>query len=446
MGKKISEQEETRCERKHEDSDVREDDERSPYWRDYDRVFYSSAFRRLGGVTQTINPFEGTAFHNRLTHTMKVARIARTIVQQLENVDEEGHIGKTNKNRRIKKIKLIEQLGGLNADVVAAAALAHDLGHPPFGHIAERQLNSLVGNGGRNEGFEGNAQSFRIVTLLSKKKKKLTGLNLTRATLNAMMKYPWGWKAGKKKWGYYQDQQELFDWVRNGEPDGKRSLEAAIMDWADDTAYAVYDLEDFYRAGLIPVHLFVLSNNKKSKERKRFLKFAYEKINKYSPTKVAKIFDSLIKKDLAVLKEPYRGELGQRGHIREISAKLVTRYVNCVSLDKKREDGLKIPNEMRVQVDLLKSLTEYYVIRTRALQTQDEGKERIIEDLFESFFNAINGKSLILPADFQKTLRKGPRGKRLAADIICSMTDGEAHSMHERLNGIDPGSVLDRIY
>lgn len=162
-------------------------DLRNPFQRDRDRVLYSPEFRRLSGVTQVASASEGDFFHNRLTHSLKVAQVGRRLAERL-----------------LKEYPAeIEALGGLDPDVVETAGLAHDLGHPPFGHDGEEVICLAVDGLGQKDGFEGNAQSFRIVTRLAAHTDNIqdldsvqgpdlyTGLNLTRATLNAILKYPW---------------------------------------------------------------------------------------------------------------------------------------------------------------------------------------------------------------------------------------------------------------
>ncbi|NJL29795.1 MAG: dNTP triphosphohydrolase [Thermoanaerobaculia bacterium] len=211
-------------------------DQRTPAERDRDRILYSSALRRLVGVTQVVDPAEGHAFHNRLLHTFKVAQIGRRLAQKLLKEQPEE----------------ARALGEVDPEVVEAAALAHDLGHPPFGHIAERELDELLRKQGDMEGFEGNAQSFRILTKLAFVAKQHPGLNLTRATLNATLKYPWRRQTagkGQHKWGAYYSERPELEWARQNGPRGEtRCVEAELMDWADDITYAVHDLEDFYRA------------------------------------------------------------------------------------------------------------------------------------------------------------------------------------------------------
>jgi len=196
---------------------------RSEFQRDRDRILYASTLRRLDGVSQVVAASEGHVFHNRLTHVLKVAQIGRGVAEQvLYDAKDKG---------------LAEALGGLSLDVVESAALAHDLGHPPFGHIAEHQLDELVKKHGDTDGFEGNAQSFRIVTKLAVRSKESSGLNLTRATLNGLLKYPWfrgtGGTKHERKWGAYHAEEEDFKWVREGmRGDERKSVEAELMDWA----------------------------------------------------------------------------------------------------------------------------------------------------------------------------------------------------------------------
>ena len=150
-------------------------DRRKSFQIDRDRILYSSAFRRLAQVTQVVTAQEGHVFHNRLTHSLKVAQVARRLTESLVTQQPE----------------IAEKLGGIEPDVVEAAALAHDLGHPPFGHIAEEELDECAVRHDLKDGFEGNAQSFRILTKLAIHRIDYCGLNLTRATLNGVLKYPW---------------------------------------------------------------------------------------------------------------------------------------------------------------------------------------------------------------------------------------------------------------
>ena len=180
-----------------------ENDQRTPSQRDRDRVLYSEAFRRLQGVTQVLSSGDGTVVHNRLTHSLKVGQVSRRIAERLINDHKDN-------------LRLIDDLGGLDPDVCEAAALAHDLGHPPFGHIAEAQLQHLTEDSGH---FEGNAQSFRILNKIEPHHSTYRGLNLTRATLAAVIKYPYSRTSarelGHKKYSYYsQSEKREYDFAR----------------------------------------------------------------------------------------------------------------------------------------------------------------------------------------------------------------------------------------
>jgi dGTPase len=321
---------------------AKKQDERKDFERDRDRILFSSAFRRLAGVTQVVAPTESQPIHNRLTHSLKVAQIGRGLaVTLLENTSKD----------------LIRTAGDLDPFVVEAAGLAHDLGHPPFGHIAESELNRLVGeaeasillnckeeNGISSEdledlrkqlgdGFEGYAQSFRIITTLSSRFHDLKGLDLTRATLCAVLKYPWvrndsqAQPLSSEKWGAYTSEAKYLRWARELSPsDGQvRSLEAALMDWADDIAYAVHDLEDFYRAGLIPLDRLASSAH----ERTVFLQHENERQQKKrilpgsTRDDLAESFQRLM--CVAPFKGPFAGTHRERAVLRAFTSTLIGR-------------------------------------------------------------------------------------------------------------------------
>jgi len=434
---------------------------------DRDRILYCTAFRRLAEITQVVQAAEGHHFHNRLTHVLKVAQIGRRIAERLLEQPEGP--------------EKADALGGLDPDVVEAAGLAHDLGHPPFGHIAEGELQILGAKEmGTDEGFEGNAQSFRIVNKLAVRTDQ-QGLDLTRATLNAILKYPWSKQPtgdASEKWGIYQAERVQFDEARKAAPyKNSKTLEAELMDWADDVAYAVYDLDDFSRAGLIPLdrlleiersdrHFESLFENIEARWRRRAMSVELGQL----PAHKAQ-FEKLLKllSTRNPLQDAYSGTRAQRGALRDVTSFLVNRCAGAIALanidslpsieadEKSLLQGPKlvtIQKEIKMEVTILKELAWTYAIENPALAAQQEGQKEIIRLLFQKFSTAARHKDWqIFPAGMRSDLKASridwpnepvPR-TRVVIDLISSMTEIQAIEMHRRLTGLSSRSVLQRI-
>lgn len=245
------------------------EDPRSPFARDYDRLIYTAQFRRLQGKTQVVTAGEADFFRTRLTHTIEVAQVARRLAEALNRSAyafrrQRGIEGFVASRRRVNELDAACQI--VDPDLCEAAAILHDLGHPPFAHAGEMALNSALNAVAEQAGidsvggFEGNAQSFRLATSVLSHHGSQRGLQLTLATLDACLKYPWtaGTAGAPKpdKWSAYPTEDEALALVRARAPGELRfaaSLEAQIMDWADDVAYSIHDLEDWYRAGYVPL-------------------------------------------------------------------------------------------------------------------------------------------------------------------------------------------------
>lgn len=441
----------------------RPEDQREKSARDRDRILYTSSLRRLGGVTQVATANELHVFHNRLTHTLEAAQIARRLAELLINETPN---------------EVIRAAGGLDPEVAEAAALAHDLGHPPFGHVAEEELDSLVRQEANPtkkklkpiDGYDGNAQSFRILTKLCVRSPEVCGLNLTRATLNAILKYPRSYRTEVDKWGYFLTEKDDFDWVRKFGPKGEiRSLEAEIMDWADDIAYAVHDVEDFYRAGLIPLHRIkreTVPGKKKARRNTRetdfFLERAFERWTedngapKHSISEVESVVESLFSTFPIV--ERYTGTSEQRAALRTTTSWLIGRYIRGIEILPGGDERARIKPEFKMETRILKELTWTYVIRNPALATQQEGQRTIIRALFARFEEATVEPALrsLLPIPFQEKVKfvledeiddvtKRLEMKRIVTDAIASLTDAQAVRLYGRIQGVSLGSVLDAV-
>jgi dGTPase len=462
--------EELRSERIHSNSDP---DNRTIFQKDRDRILYTPAFRRLGGVAQVVHVNTDRGYHNRLTHSLKVAQVGRRLAEHLRNETEQ---------------QVITTAGGLDPDVVETACLAHDLGHPPFGHAAERALQDRLDNQGLISSFEGNPQSFRIVNNVSINKRWYgdhhRGLDLTLASLNAMLKYPWDRGTAskeKEKWGYYPTEEPEFEQTRRlrtpGDSDDDVSLEAKIMDWADDLTYAIHDLVDFYEAGLLPLNRLVQDPEERERVADEFESNTDTDTGSWDATGF--LADSL--PDLAAvaggevgkqapdrnpLEYPFDGSSYDHAGVSFMSSELVERYLGVVSgmsvsVDPETRGGLNITDELRYEVHLLQYLTEHYVFNDPALLAQQRGHKEAVETLFDELYEATaedSDRTGMIPAPFDEKVEQihdnnlGYDGfesdtlrARVTADIIASMTEKQAMQLHERLVGSTPGLVIDQI-
>lgn len=444
-------------------------DNRTCFRRDRDRILYTPAFRRLAGVTQVVNVATERGYHNRLTHSLKVAQVGRSLAEFLTaNTADE----------------VIETAGGLDPDVVEAAALAHDIGHPPFGHAAEEALqNRLDTEHGIFDSFEGNPQSFRIVNNVAIHTTPYgdshQGLDLTLATLNAIIKYPWRRGTSgkrKQKWGCYDTEEDEFEEVRRlrtpGSDDEAKSLEARMMDWADDVTYAIHDMVDFYRAGLIPLN--ELGNS--SEEREGFIgsfRDEYSEVPEswdahlFLEEEVQKLGEVAGNVEGNALDTAFKGRSTDFATLGFLTSELIERYLgvgpesNAVSIDPSVEGGLDIASELEHEIKLLKHLTEYYVFDDSALIAQQHGHKQLVQELFDILYDATaddSDYSGLIHSPFNEKVKAINEGEhnhddidqetlraRVVADIIASMTEQQALEMYKRVTGQSPGLVTDRI-
>jgi dGTPase len=330
----------------------------------------------------------------------------------------------------------------IDPDSVEAAGLAHDIGHPPFGHVAEKALDELMEKFG---GFEGNAQTFRIVTRLAQRFPELDGLDLTRGTLDGLLKYPWlrarnDQRADRRhwdKWGAYESDREAFDFARAKHPSGseERCLGAEIMDWADDLTYAVHDLEDFYRAGAVPLDRLYNS----PLELDSFLESIEAECDqggRLEGAEAAKIQSEARYAfgQLLAFEEPYAGNRQQRQTLRERTNFLISNFMNAFKVE---EDGaVEIADWARNQVEALKQLTWHYVINRPGLSSVQEGQRRVVRELFECYSEAADGKPIhMLPPLEQEMVVDTRQPERVATDFIARLTEDRALELYRRVTG-----------
>lgn len=426
---------ENREERRHKKGGA-EEDQRSPFERDRDRLLYSSAFHRLAGITQIVRAGEADVFHTRQQHSMKVAQVGRRLGQKL-----------------LKEQPEEAAFRGLDAEVVEAACLAHDLGHPPFGHIGEHTLDKLV-KGRDDDGFEGNAQSFRILTKLAVRfPDPLLGIDLTQATLAACLKYPWyRGTSGKEaaKWSVYKSEREDFEFARKFHPHKEKTLEAELMDWADDVAYSVHDLEDFHRCNALPwqrvfgdedkIISHALGSSHTDAKRVERLKAAYARLKEFLEGTYS-----------ALLNDPYEGSRDQREQLRRMTSQLIGKYIGAVSIntDRSSDKAVTFNQDFVDEVQILKQITRDYIIASPTLAAQQQGQKKIISELFQAFFSNCDNEQKypdFLPVRLRYLRPIADNSPaRFVADCISSLSEPEAIALHARLSGAVTGSVLDPI-
>jgi dGTPase len=384
---------------------------RSDFERDRARVLHSAALRRLAAKTQVVTAGSADFPRTRLTHSLECAQIGRELGREI----------------------------GCDPDLVDAACLAHDIGHSPFGHNGEAALNELAADAG---GFEGNAQSLRLLTRLEPKVQG-AGLNLTRATLDATLKYPWFSQAPGTKFGVYAEDAEVFDWIRQGAPAGRRRcLEAQVMDWADDVAYSVHDLEDGFVAGLITFKNLNSLTERTVVSQTTATTYVGEDV---SVAELTEVLDALLALD--VWPTSYDGGLETAAALKNATSELIGRF--CISAQDatlaahprplaRYAADLIVPRQQRLECALLKGITAHYVM-TRAGVIAAQARER--ELLAELAFAVERGAPgtldpLLRPA--WHSAESDTARRRVVIDQIASLTDTSAIAWHHRLCG--PGA------
>jgi dGTPase len=401
---------------------------RTAFQRDRARVLHSAALRRLAGKTQVVTPGTmGPAWdaspRTRLTHSLECAQVGRELGAAL----------------------------GCDPDLVEAACLSHDLGHPPFGHNGEQALNEFAADCG---GFEGNAQSLRLLTRIEPKRFVTdpatgdtagVGLNLTRAALDAATKYPWPRGAhptdpASPKFGVYEDDRPVFDWVRDVAPGTRTCFEAQVMDWADDVAYSVHDVEDGLHAGHIDPNCL-------HAEPERQEVFAVA-VGRYvpadtDPAELAEALDRL--HDQPWWPHGYDGTAVAQARLKDATSQLIGRFCLAAEGATRAAYGsgrltrytaeLVVPRATRMECAVLKAVADRYVMQ-RAEQERLRADQRVVvAELAEALTaRAPDGLDPQFRALFDRAPDDRSR-KRVIVDHIASLTDASARSLHARLTG-----------
>ncbi|WP_427016906.1 deoxyguanosinetriphosphate triphosphohydrolase [Pseudarthrobacter sp. P1] len=392
---------------------------RTPFERDRARVLHSSALRRLGAKTQVVAPDADDFVRTRLTHSLEVAQVGRELGHAL----------------------------GCDPDVVDTACLSHDLGHPPFGHNGESVLHEIAHGIG---GFEGNAQTLRLLTRLEPKviapDGGPAGLNLSRASLDAACKYPWSAPDAPllhghrtSKFGTYQDDLPVFDWLRSAAPAGKPCVEAQVMDLADDISYSVHDVEDAIVAG----H-FQLKWLDSADQRSRVVGYTQQW---YLPrTDPAAIDAALARLEAtAVWVRHADGSRASMAALKNMTSQLIGRFCQS-ALDATRAiygpDPLTryaadviVPEGTVEEIAVMKGLATTFVMTTDHRQPIYQRQQDVLNELV-AVLSASGEQHLetMFAADWRQAEDDGAR-LRVVVDQVASLTDGSALALHERLVG-----------
>ncbi|MFF2243291.1 deoxyguanosinetriphosphate triphosphohydrolase family protein [Arthrobacter sp. NPDC058130] len=470
-----------------------EHDQRTETEKDRGRISYSGFLRRLSGVTQVVSPDLGTPrLHSRESHSQKVALVSREIAEQLTRRAQTD----------ADSAKVIQAFGGLDVSATEAAGLAHDLGHPPFGHVGEVVLNELLRNRGVTDGFEGNAQSFRIVTRLDSRRLDalVNGLNLTAVTLAAILKYPYTCPEARllggseaematpvpPKFGAYESDRQAYEWAMEhtaSETKGDRqSLEASIMDLADDITYAIHDLEDFHQEDAIDFNS-VRTHLKEAKDelgRKLLEEIAPAHRNPFvqAALKLNRDYPDYFTKDRYVDKLALTDEIldtggfmgrydGSRLQASRIQTKMgvtIETFFNAlrVSAVPQWEGGPSVYLETHAWhlMQCLKTITRRYVVDTPKIGLIQRAQRKVLTELFQGLCEWVESEPQYaeLPQPLADYLRNASPGAgrrvpseltpdhfRAIADYICSLSDQECYARSSWIRGVEvPGLALAR--
>ena len=387
---------------------------RSDFARDRARVLHSSGWRRLAAKTQVLSPTAGIDFaRNRLTHSLEVAQVGRELAVAL----------------------------GLAQDVVDTACLAHDLGHPPFGHNGEKALDAWAADAG---GFEGNAQTLRVLTRLEPKRFAAdgtsAGLNLTRATLDASCKYPWRRgeaEPGSVKFGYFADDAPVFDWLRRGAPERTKCVEAQVMDLSDDIAYSVHDFEDAVVSEYIDPEILTARSGHAS-----LIRAVAEWANgSFSGDELAAAYDRIAGSETWLTR--WDGSRAHQAQLKNFTSDMIGRFARAAIRSTLETAGsgplarygasIVVPRGIRAEIAVLKGIVAAFVMESGRRQPTYRRQRELLAELLDALWEA--GERELEPA-FAADLRAArddAQARRAIVDQVASLTDQSAIAWHKRL-------------
>nr|WP_194241438.1 deoxyguanosinetriphosphate triphosphohydrolase [Galbitalea soli] len=390
---------------------------RSDFARDRARLLHSSALRRLAAKTQVLSPTTGIDFaRNRLTHSLEVAQVGRELAESL----------------------------GLDPDVVDTACLAHDLGHPPFGHNGERALSEWAHDIG---GFEGNAQTLRLLTRLEPKvfdaDGRSFGLNLTRASLDASCKYPWPEAqgipdpSGRSKFGFYDDDTPAFEWLRAGAPERRRCIEAQVMDLSDDIAYSVHDFEDAIVGDYIDVSALGARADHDELVDSMFVWIGGE----IDHDELIQAFDRLDSLDVWI--DEWDGSRRSLGRLKNLTSQLIGRFAAAaVQATRASHPGsslirfgadVVVPREIQAEIAVLKGIVAANVMSTNARKPIYARQRELLVELADHLLETAPHELDLGFAEDWRAAQSDAARRRVVVDQVASLTDQSAMAWHDRL-------------
>ncbi len=386
--------------------------DRHDFARDRARVVHSAALRRLAATTQVVQPTSDDFVRNRLTHSLEVAQIGREFGAAL----------------------------GCDADVVDTACLAHDIGHPPFGHNGEQVLDELAADVG---GFEGNAQTLRVLTRLEAKRShpdgRPAGLNLTRASLDAVLKYPWHRdEAPTGKFGVYADDTPVFEWIRRDAPvdrPRRRCLEAQVMDWSDDVAYCVHDVEDAIASGRVDPRALRSADVQAEVAGLAHRWYAPD----LDPGQVREGLCQVLDSGWVPLQ--HNGTRSDLAALKDMTSRLIGHFVHTVEMATRDRHGpgplrryeadLVVPDGVRAQAAGLKAVAAHFVMLSEERRVVMHSEREVLTTLVERY---TRDPGLLDPVhrEAYEAAVDDARARRAVVDQVASLSDARALSVLSR--------------